>query len=418
MRTVVRLAACVLPVVLACAPSHNTEPAMPDPDLSGMEPPVAKLLGDSRAAVLDAPADGASWGRLGAAFDAHGLSSEAAICYTRAAELDPEEFRWPYLLAIVREVQGTEQSELIERLEAAARLRQDYAPLFVRLGLARFRNGDYESARAALRRTTEIDPRSADAWRGLGQLALALDENEDARKHLERARQLTPWDASIHAALAQALARLGQDEESGRAAERARSLEPREAVRDPLWAREVQALSTSGAFRFSHGVALAKRGKFEEAIDELKLAGEVFPDSYDVHFMLALSYAELGQAEPELEHLRRAVEIAPERLKGRLVLAQSLERLGRAAEALLHYRHALRVSPDSADVQLKVGSALARMQRYAEAVEALHNATTLDPANTDAHRRLGAALELLGRTDESREHYDEATRRAESDRLP
>src|SRR5439155_13185085 len=39
------------------------------------------------------------WGELAMAFDAHDASAEAVACYRRAMKLDPNDARWPFLLA-------------------------------------------------------------------------------------------------------------------------------------------------------------------------------------------------------------------------------------------------------------------------------------------------------------------------------
>ena len=402
------LVAFGLAATLACVFPLDRPPRIPDPDLSEMEPPVAKLLADSRREVLDAPYDADSWGRLAAVWDAHGLRAEAEIGYARAAELDVAEFRWLYLLAIAREANGATQAEQIERYAAAAALRQDYAPLWVRTALVHRRGGELERAREAFRRAVDLDPRSADGWRGLGQLELAADRPDVAREHLGRALELTPQDAAVHAALAQALGRQGLNDEAERAALQAQRLTPRETVRDPLWTQEVWELQTSGSYRFSRGLALAEAGRYAEALVELRLAETVMPEAYDVQFMLGYSYGKLGEHERAVPHLTSAVALDPDRLQGRLELARALERLGGSDAALPHYRRAQQLAPMDADVQFEVGSALARMQLYDEAVRALTVATTMEPGNADAHYRLGAALELLGRLDEARTHYRQA----------
>ena len=47
------------------------------------------------------------------------LTDLAETCYRRALALEPEEFRWVYLLAIVREIQGAEIEELRELFDRA-----------------------------------------------------------------------------------------------------------------------------------------------------------------------------------------------------------------------------------------------------------------------------------------------------------
>src|SRR5206468_11585100 len=61
--------------------------------------PVRKVIEGKRRAVLAAPRSGTAWGELAMAFDAHDASAEAGACYRRAMDLDPNDARWPFLLA-------------------------------------------------------------------------------------------------------------------------------------------------------------------------------------------------------------------------------------------------------------------------------------------------------------------------------
>jgi tetratricopeptide (TPR) repeat protein len=58
------------------------------------------MIEGKRQAVLAAPKSGTAWGELALAFDAHEASAEAMACYRRAMDLDPNDARWPFLLAV------------------------------------------------------------------------------------------------------------------------------------------------------------------------------------------------------------------------------------------------------------------------------------------------------------------------------
>ncbi|HVK17266.1 MAG TPA: tetratricopeptide repeat protein [Fimbriiglobus sp.] len=63
------------------------------------DPPIREVVETRRRSVLAAPQSGADWGELGMVFDAHEATAEAETCYQRAMDLDPNDARWPYLLA-------------------------------------------------------------------------------------------------------------------------------------------------------------------------------------------------------------------------------------------------------------------------------------------------------------------------------
>ena len=88
-------------------------PAGPPPTVPAelTDPPARKVVEGKRQAVLAAPRGGPAWGELGMAFDAHEASAEAMACYRRAMDLDPNDVRWPFLLASQMNRRGTREDK-------------------------------------------------------------------------------------------------------------------------------------------------------------------------------------------------------------------------------------------------------------------------------------------------------------------
>jgi tetratricopeptide (TPR) repeat protein len=86
------------------------------------DPPARKVVEEKRQAVLAAPTSGTAWGELGMAFQAHDAQDEATACYRRATELDPDDARWPYLLAgqLLRSGTGPDREEAVRLYRRAA----------------------------------------------------------------------------------------------------------------------------------------------------------------------------------------------------------------------------------------------------------------------------------------------------------
>ena len=99
---------------------------VPAPDLTGMEEDVVRLLEEARRAVLEQES-ATAWGALGAACHAHGLYPEAQQSYRQATALEPDEFRWIYLLAVVREIVPPLEGDrpISGEIEAVSRLIED-----------------------------------------------------------------------------------------------------------------------------------------------------------------------------------------------------------------------------------------------------------------------------------------------------
>ncbi len=86
------------------------------------DPPARKVVEGKRQAVLAAPRSGTAWGELAMAFDAHDASAEAVACYRRAMDLDPNDARWPFLLAaqLNRSGAGADKEEAVRLYRRAA----------------------------------------------------------------------------------------------------------------------------------------------------------------------------------------------------------------------------------------------------------------------------------------------------------
>jgi len=415
----------------------------PAPDVSQMEPKVAQVLEDSRHAVLREPESAESWGKLGAVFDVHGLFEEAETCYRRARGLAPDDFRWAYFLAIVRDVRGAEAEELVRLFGEAIDLRPDYAPAHFRSGYALSLRGALDEAEQAYRKAIAIDAQLALAHRDLGSVMLARGEPRAALEPLLRAAELAPRDGSVYSTLAQVFRQTGQDDAAVEAANRASLFEPINDIQDPV-AAYVATQGTSSM----HWVARARKqidaGDYARALVSLRVLREILPDDAHTFYLTGSALARLGRGgEAEIE-LVRALELDPDHAEAHVELGRLYEAGGRLDAARSHYLDAqalgirdpgLLVSlaqvlsrsgddhaaveiyekldpggASSAPVQSNWGNALMRLQRNEAAVERFRVAIGLDPRYANAHFNMGVVLERLGRPDEALTHYEAAAR--------
>jgi len=361
----------VLLVLHGCSDRPGAESAVPDPDLSGMERQVARLLQQAREAVLSGQGSADAWGELGSLYDAHMLTDLAETCYRQAHSLDPNEFRWVYLLAIVREIQGAEVEELRELFGSAIEIRPSYAPIHVRLGDSLWRRGQYEEAHDELLRAIELEPDGAMAHRRLGQVLLALGDAPGAAEYLTRAVKLEPRDLAAYSMLAQALMRQGHSERARRVRESSRGLEPVAALDDPVYGSQVFMRSMNSGRAFARATTAIRLGAHRRAIEDLRVVLDVRPDDASAQYWMGTAYQRIGELQPALAHLSQAVRLEPRMVAARLQLAGLLSGQG----------------------------------RYAEAVEQYERASALRSLGASDHRGLGLAYEGLGRPAEAEMHY-------------
>jgi tetratricopeptide (TPR) repeat protein len=415
----------------------------PDFDAEGMEPQVVELLSSARADVQAEPANAEKWGRLGAAFDVHGLFDEAERCYRKARELDPDAFRWAYFLAIVRDVQGADPDELVALFRTAVELRPDYAQAQFRLGYALGLRGATDEAEAAYREAIRLDPNLAMAQRDLAQLLLARGEVRPAVEVLLAAAEIAPWDGAIFSTLAQGFERAGNPELAAKAAARASRLEPATEIRDPELAYVAELGCSS-----MHWVTRARRQidaeDFDGALESLEQLRRILPDDAQTFYLSGAIQWRMAQRQEALASLARAVELDPNHVEARREYARVLAAENRMDEAAAQLESARALEPDNVGILLTLaqtlaqgdddagaeavyadldrldahdartlsnwGNVLGRLGRDEEALAKLQLALLFAPDFANAHFNVALVLERLGRTDEAVEHLREAVR--------
>ncbi len=318
---------------------------VPEPDTARMQPRVAQLIEEKRQAVQRRLDAAEAWGVYGAACDVHDLYDEAAICYDRARLLAPSDFRWPYLLGYVRELQGAGLEQIEQLLHDAARLQPGLPPVFFRLGDALMREGKTREACDAYRKAIELDPGLAIAHRSLGQALNALGEHRDALVHLERALIEGREDGAVYAAMAQAKARLGDSAGAREAAEKSRRTPIALSLPDPV-RYEVESLGISSQHCYDRGVGLMQQGDYGGAIEQLEIAKEHLADDPEVQYRLGVCYATTRRQLQAVQHLSEAIRLNPQHAGAHFTLGRLLEAVGSVNEAIGQYRRAVQIDPD------------------------------------------------------------------------
>ncbi len=299
-------------LLLAACERSPQPPAIPAPVTADMQAPVAELIGEARAAIVAEPGSAAAWGRLGMVLDAHHLYGDSAVCYERAHELDPAEFRWAYFLPIVLDHDGAPAETIVRQLANAAQIEPRHAPLYGRLGEVLARSGRLDEAKAAYERAIEIAPQYPIAHRGLGQVALAEGDAAGALRDLERAIALQDGDRGTYAALAQSCRQLGMAERAKSAAARSAQLPDLYTYLDRIRA-EVSNLGVSTTVLIDRARFRMSTGQWTLALEDLRIAERATPDDEWVQRQLARALRELGDAEQAALHESRADILAGRR---------------------------------------------------------------------------------------------------------
>ncbi len=338
---------------------------VPEVDLRGVDEAVRTQIAEQRKLLDDALAAGAAttesaaqlgllFGEAGQLYLVYDLLPPARACLANAAELQPRNFRWRYLLGSAAEHLG-QLEEAVAAYEQARALQPDDPATAIRLGRVYLELGQGEEARTHYERALDLPGTRPAAHFGLGRLAAETDDPAAALEHFQAALREQPRANSLHYHIALAQRALG-NESASRAAMELRGEAP-VAFADPIAAEIKESATGIGAQLLLGRVALAANA-FEVA---------------ETRF-------------------REAVADYPESAAAKRSLAAALERMGRSAEAAMWYQQALDLSPNDAGLLFQTGRLYNAERRHVAAAERLRRAAELEPAFGPAWVELAAAL--------------------------
>ena len=135
------------------------------------------------------------------------------------------------------------------------------------------------------------------------------------------------------------------------------------------------------------GVALANRGRLEEAEAEYRTALRTTTEPYKVHFNLGNLHRVRGELDRAEQEYRRSIALRPGYPQAHLNLGLVLRATGRTGEALRAFERAEELLPDFVEAKVNRGHLLRRLGRTEEADAAYRAALALEPDTPEA--RLG-----------------------------
>ena len=262
-------------------------------------------------------------------------------------DADPYEVGFNLVLALVRSGQ---HEKAIRAGEALLKSGQGTAELQNLLSQAYENSGDTKRAYDALRTATQLAPREESNYVDL--IALCLDhENFDLGVEIaDISVERLPGSHRLHLQRGVALAMKGRFDDAQDAFERSTALAPGESLPG-------SAL----------GLILMQQDRLPEAILVLRARQEQAPEDYLIHWFLAEALQRSG-VEPGTEGeaeavraLRESVQLNPELFQSRLLLGKMLARRGELDKALEHLERARAI--DSNEVSATYQLALVHRRR-------------------------------------------------------
>ncbi len=383
---------------------------IPSPDMTAIDPLVAEALAGARARVIDQPRSATAWGALGMVFDAHGFEPEATSCYVSAAELNGEDYRWPYLHAQL--LVADDPIGAIEAFRLAQAINPADPTVSLRAGDALIETGHMASARSHFQATLNHPQASPYGHFGMARLDLLEQRLTQAAEHL-MAAVTARWEyRQAHALLAEIYQREG-DEKSAQihrwAAARGKTIEPADPVRDEMADHGVTA-----EWKKKKGLWLQNRGRLGEAEAQLRAAVTLAPN--DLSHLVNLAHL-LAQKKDFVQAM--AVCSEANKLNPRSQLTQNLSgRIaylsGDQALARKHYEKTLEIDatqvPEAVDAHCFLAALSYARGQIPESRDHLLRALELDPAHVLSLIRLGNILLEEDKQDDAADVWFRAVR--------
>ena len=366
-------------------------PDLPRLTLDNFSPAIRGQIEQAHSYASSHPQDAAASGQLGMILQAYGLSREAAVCYQRAAQLEPSVFRWTYYLGIVEADQGACE-QAIPSLRRALRSDPKYTPAKLRLANCLLASADWDASRELYLEIRKQDPGNPDAYYGLGRIRANRGDYAAATEAYGKAIALFPEFGAAHYALAMTYRALG---DSNKAQEQLKLYEKNKTSIPPTGDQllaEVRALNRSATYQIEMGMELERRGRPEESAAAHERALEIDPQLAQAHINLIKLYGQLGLFDKAEEHYRAAVRLDPgsaESYYNYGVLLVSAEKYPPAENA---FRKTLEINPYYAAAHNNLGYVLERSGNLVEAAAEYRKAIENKPGDRQAHFNLGRIL--------------------------
>jgi tetratricopeptide (TPR) repeat protein len=336
-------------------------------------PAIRAQIEQAAEAARAHPRDPNAVGRLAMVIHAYQQYDAAARMYTRARQLEPQNFDWLYLLGAVQKTQGAFEAA-VQSFRSALRIRPDDLAAELRLAESLAAIADWDDAGASYRQILDKHRDLPQAWYGLGRVQMAKGDHEAAAQSYAKACELFPRYGAAHFALAGELRRLGkQAEAEEHLADYSANVTVEPPLDDPLFER-IHALNRSTIVRLERGRELEKAGHYTEAIHEHETALASDPGNVQVHVNLISLYG----------------------------------RTGDSARARQHFEAAIKLNPGRSDAWYDYGVLLFHEKEYAKAERAYRRALEINPYYAEAHNNLGLIEEQRGSFDDAVKDFREA----------
>ena len=267
-------------------------------------------------------------------------------------------------------------------------------------GVAARRAGDNVRAVRLLVQVVKAQPSNADAHLQLGLSTLSSGQLTNAATAFRRTLKLAPTYDDARVGLARVAQRRGKFAEALSELKLMKVSSPEaEDLRNRMGL----------AFLYEQGVAARNRKEYAQAVSILRQVTQRQPTNADASLQLGLAELALSRLAPADEAFKNALQAAPDYVEARIALSRVAQRRGKIREALILLGAAGTGTPDAIALRRQLqhqalydeGMAARRVSDFPRAVELFRHLVERQPDHADGQIQLGLSLLSSGNKKEA-----------------
>ncbi|MGZ3537878.1 MAG: tetratricopeptide repeat protein [Thermodesulfobacteriota bacterium] len=313
------------------------------------------------------------------------------------------------------------EKRILREIEEEVRVHPGYADLQHLFALALMAGGEMEKAESHFLEALHLNRRYREAMVNLGFLNIEMGRLKEAEEIFLAEAKRHPRDGFLQHILGILCLKTRRLKEG--AARIHKAIRYHSYYRDyykkrGVWLRGKVHLDPKAEplkeIHFSHpyaqchnliGLYLAKKGKFTQAVKELRRASGLKPDDFILHANLGTVYYYRGAYLKAIDQFERALKIDPFYGMGYANLSYVYGLMCRTGEALRYMRKAVQIHPQYADLHYNLALLYSDRKRYKEAASELKKALRINPNYLFARINLGVLYEDQKKWNEARREY-------------
>lgn len=161
-----------------------------------------------------------------------------------------------------------------------------------------------------------------------------------------------------------------------------------------LWRDTVQKSPGKDRPHNNLGEALRKKGRLDEAMQEVELAVRLNPRSAEARSNLGAAWLEKGERQKAQEHFLEAEKLNPNLFAPHYNLGIIFNNSGQPDRAIQQFMQALKINPDVAEAHNHLAASYAAKDMLGPAVEHFREAVRLNPEKVEYRKNLELAIQI------------------------